>query len=187
MARMLHFTKLLILLVGLLVVVAMATMSTVRVEAQAVAERTLPATVAGGDEFSVAIEISGYGLFSRVTETLPAGFAYVGSSLDPLQVEISGQEVNFTLIGEDVSFTYNVLAVATTGVYTFAGTLMDQDRNGHPMGGAQQISVEGVAPTPGATPTPGNGLHPGAWAGIGIGAALFFGLVLALVLRSRRN
>ena len=47
-----------------------------------------------------------YGLAGQVVETLPAGFAYVAgsSSLGASQVQVAGQNVTFTLLGE-TSFT----------------------------------------------------------------------------------
>ena len=66
------------------------------------------ASVAPEGQVVVTIEATGYGLLGGVTETLPEGFSYEGSSLDDAQVQvITGQQVRFTLQG-DTSFTYTV-------------------------------------------------------------------------------
>ena len=67
------------------------------------------ASVAAGGEVVVTIAAANYGSFGRVTETLPAGFSYVSSSLDAEEVRVTGQAVRFTLQG-DTSFTYTVTA-----------------------------------------------------------------------------
>ena len=49
----------------------------------------------------MTINVSGYGDFGSVEETLPGGFAYVSSSgLAGGSVAVSGQEVTFTLLDE---------------------------------------------------------------------------------------
>ena len=75
-----------------------------------------PATVAPGGTVTVTIQAADYGQAGGVTETLPAGFAYVDSSLSASQVNESGQNVRFTLQG-DTSFTYTVTASGTAGSY----------------------------------------------------------------------
>ena len=62
------------------------------------------ATVAPGG--TVTIQAADYGLAGGVTETLPAGFAYVSSPLAASQVtELSGNQVRFTLQGKPPSPT----------------------------------------------------------------------------------
>ena len=135
-----------------------------------------PAQVAPGGSVTVRITAANYGGFGRVTETLPAGFTYVSSSLDDSQVDASGgQVVKFTLQW-DTSFTYTVTAPGSTGTYTFSGVFRDSDRNDTSVGGISSIRVgtpsqpqpttpgdgrgggivviEPPAPTPTATPTP---------------------------------
>ena len=63
---------------------------------------------------TVTITAADYGQAGGVTETLPAGFAYVSSGLSASQVNESGQNVRFTLQG-DTSFTYTVTASSTAG------------------------------------------------------------------------
>ena len=58
------------------------------------------ASVAPGGQVMVTIAASGYGGFGAVTETLPAGFSYVSSSIDADQVIAEGQAVSFTPGGE---------------------------------------------------------------------------------------
>ena len=94
------------------------------------------ASVAAGAQVVVTITASRYGTAGGVTETLPAGFSYVSSSLDAFQVtELSNNQVRFTLQGV-TSFTYTVTASSTPGPHTFSGTLRDGDRNDHAVGGS---------------------------------------------------
>jgi len=96
--------------------------------------RVLPASVASGAEFDVAIEASGCGTFGQVVETLPGGFTYVSSSLPADQVEQMGSTVKLTFLGDSASFSYRVKAprVATT-TYTFQGVVKDEDRASYPI------------------------------------------------------
>ena len=108
------------------------------------------ASVDPGGQVVVTIAASDYGAAGGVTETLPAGFSYVNSSLDDSQVsELVDNKVRFTLQG-DTSFTYTVTASDTPGSYTFSGTLRDADRADHTVGGADRVTVN----TPPAGPTP---------------------------------
>ena len=105
---------------------------------------------------TVTIEAADYGQAGGVTETLPAGFAYVSSSLSASQVNESGQNVRFTLQG-DTSFTYTVTASSTAGSYDFSGNLRDFERDDYPVGGDSSVTVRVVAPEagPGAPGKPG--------------------------------
>ena len=99
----------------------------------------------------VTIAASDYGAAGGITETLPAGFSYVSSSLDSSQVtELGNNQVRFTLQG-DSSFTYTVTASSTPGPYTFSGTLRDDDRTDHTVGGATRVTVN--TPPEQATPS----------------------------------
>ena len=89
-----------------------------------------------------------------VTETLPAGFAYVPASFayvpasdDPFRVVSTGQNVRFTLQNLDKSFTYAVTASSTDGTYSFSGTLRDDDRDNHIVGGDTDVTVSADAVT----------------------------------------
>ncbi|HEX73550.1 MAG TPA: hypothetical protein G4N93_00135 [Dehalococcoidia bacterium] len=107
----------------------------------ATATRTLPASVASGAEFDVAIEASGCGTFGQVVETLPSGFVYVSSSLPAKRVEPVGNMVKFTFLADAKSFTYRVKAptVDTTTVCTFHGVVMDEDRISYPIEDSEVI------------------------------------------------
>ena len=90
---------------------------------------------------TVTIRASNYGQAGGITETLPTGFSYVNSNLDPVQVaELGNDQVRFTLQG-DTLITYTVTASSGTGTYTFSGTLRDDDRNDHTVGGSTKITV----------------------------------------------
>ena len=99
-----------------------------------------PATVAPGGVVVVTIDAANYGQFGGVTETLPAGFSYVTSSLEAEDVLVTGQQVRFTLLG-DTSFTYTVTASSEPGLHDFAGVLSDDDRDEHTVGGATSVTV----------------------------------------------
>jgi hypothetical protein len=116
---------------------------TTHVSQGAFASRNLPdASVALSAQFTVEMVAGGYGLAGQIVETLPAGFAYIpgSASLDPLQVEVSGQNMTFVLIGE-TSFTYDVTASTAPDTYNFAGTLTDFDMNDYPVGGDTEVQV----------------------------------------------
>ena len=111
-------------------------------------------TVAPGGVVVVTIMAADYGGFGRVTETLPAGFAYVSTDLDDTQVTDNtgtNREVGFTLQG-DSSFTYTVTASSVEDVYTFSGSLRDSDRMDTPVGGDSMVTVE-APPVPQASAT----------------------------------
>ena len=86
-----------------------------------------------------------------MTETLPAGFAYVSSTHDSAGLNVNGQEVRFTLQG-DSSVAYTVTASRTAGSHSFSGMLRDSDRTDHTVGGVDTVTVEAPStPTPSAT------------------------------------
>ena len=85
-----------------------------------------PPTVVPDGEVTVTITAESFGLGGSLTETLPAGFTYEGSSLDDFQVQSTGQDVTFTLLSNDNSFTYTVTASSMEGSYSFSGTLTDE-------------------------------------------------------------
>jgi hypothetical protein len=91
--------------------------------------RDLPAVVDPGVEFDVGIQALDYGgFFGGVVETLPEGFTYVSSSLDPVCVlpgEPGPRDVTFIMLGDNVSFTYRVQAPEQVGTYYFHGILTD--------------------------------------------------------------
>ena len=109
------------------------------------------ASVTPGARVTVTIRASNYGQAGGVTDTLPAGFSYVSSSLDASQVRVSGQDVRFILQG-DASFTYTVTAASTPGSHPFSGTLRDSDRNDHTVGGPSRLRVRAAGGGGGGAP-----------------------------------
>lgn len=77
-----------------------------------------------GSEVTVTVEADGYGDFGRVTETLPEGWTYTGSSLPDAAVSVDGRDVRFLLLDE-TTFTYTVAAPEAAGAYTFSGVIED--------------------------------------------------------------
>ena len=140
-------------------------------EGAATATRTLPAEpVPPGTNFTVGIEAADYGTFGQVLETLPAGFAYVNSTLDPGSVEVAGNTVKFTLFGE-TSFNYTVAASTTLGIYTVSGILKDMDMNEYEVDGDKEIVVEEKEETTATRMLPAEPVPPGTNFTVGIEAA----------------
>ena len=112
-----------------------------------------PGSVVPGEDVVVTITVANYGQAGGVTETLPDGFTYVESSLDDDQVTVGDDgTVRFILQG-DVSFTYTVTASSELGSHEFSGTLRDDDRKDHTVGGDDTVMVAAATPTPTPTPT----------------------------------
>ena len=105
-------------------------------------------------------------------ETLPDGFAYVSSDLPDSQVMESGQEVTFTLIGEE-SFTYTVTASSVAGDYSFSGTLRDIDKNETDVGGESDITVTTDAIHSGSRSFSSASVTPGGTIGVTISASKY--------------
>ena len=136
------------------------------------APRSLPRTVAPSSQFVVTITARRYGDFGAVTENLPTGFAYVGSSLPAEDVSVDGQVVTFTLLSADLSFTYRVTAPAVTGSYTFAGgSLRGDDRQDHAI--ADSTITVRVPTTPTPRPSTGGGSGGGGSSSGGGGGSTF--------------
>ena len=107
-----------------------------------------------------------------MTETLPAGFAYVSSTHDSAGLNVNGQEVRFTLQG-DSSVAYTVTASRTAGSHSFSGMLRDSDRTDHAVGGVDTVTVTAgsqhsdsqrhpvLRPGVGGPWRDGDGHHPG--------------------------
>lgn len=104
--------------------------------------RSISGDVLAGGEVTVSIEVMGLGDFGGVAETLPAGFAFVSTSLDDGQVKKDGQTVTFAIIGDAASFTYKVTASDAAGDYTFAGTITSSNRVTSAVAGDSMVSVE---------------------------------------------
>ena len=111
-------------------------------EKEPTATRTLPEEpVSGGESFTIEIEASHYGIHGHVVETLPEGFVYEDSTLNPKSVEVEDNTVEFTLWCEP-SFTYTVTAPDTEGTYRFSGILIDEDKNEYAIDGDTEIAVK---------------------------------------------
>jgi hypothetical protein len=119
----------------------------------ATATRKLPAEPVPADvSFLVEIEVSGYGTFGQVIETLPEGFIYHSTNLDPGQVEPEDKgEVpiekrtnkwKFHSLEDVTSFTYTVIAPDREGTYSFSGILKDVKRKECEVVGDTKIVVE---------------------------------------------
>ena len=109
------------------------------------ATRTLPSSVAPGEEFQITISYSDIGMMGQVNETLPDGFTYVSSSLSS-GVVTDTNWVKFTLLG-GTSFTYNITASDVAGIYTFYGTVKDEDKNVAVVGGNIELVIGASPPT----------------------------------------
>ena len=128
------------------------------------ATRRLPGRVNPGAELTVTIRASNYGAFGQVVETLPAGFSYVDGSTEPSGIRTigTGQDITFTLLGADLSFSYKVMATSTQATYTFSGNLIDDQGNPHTIRDsnirvARPTPVSPTQPTATATPGPSTG------------------------------
>jgi len=103
--------------------------------------RSLPLYVDPAQEtFVVSINLSDYGMFCEINETLPSGINYVGSSLPAYQVTEWSNGVRFIIFGE-TSFTYTVTTPAVPGEYLFSGIMKDEDKNTYPVGGDDTVTV----------------------------------------------
>ena len=131
-----------ILGISVLLFAVVLTMTAGIANAEPTATRTLPEEpVPAGEGFTVTIEVSGYGMFGQVAETLPEGFTYRTSTLPPRSVRVFGNTVEFFLLG-DTSFIYTVKAPDTEGIYTFSGKLKDEDKNEYEVGGDTELEIE---------------------------------------------
>ena len=114
---------------------AFGTLSPQPAQAQTAMRTISPMPVEPGGTVTVTIAVSGYGQSGGLTETLPAGFTYTGTTHPAGQVthplNNDDQMVRFTLFGE-TSVEYTATAPgAEGGPHTFMGTLLDFDRNSH--------------------------------------------------------
>ena len=116
------------------------------------ATRTLDAgAVEPGAEVTVTIEARDFGPYGKVTETLPEGWTYGGSSLPEAAVRAEDGPVEFFLLNleehESVTFTYTVTAPDGEDTYTFSGEVQDSDRAAAEVGGDGELRV-GEPPDP---------------------------------------
>ena len=127
----------------LLLLTAVVIMTTGIADATPTATRTLPAELVPADRsFQVEIEISDYG---TVVETLPEGFIYMQSPLDPIPkaVKVYGatNTIEFKLT-RDKYFTYTVALRyydLDEGTYAFSGILRDENGKEYEIGGDTEI------------------------------------------------
>ncbi|NQE04623.1 hypothetical protein C5S32_02020 [ANME-1 cluster archaeon GoMg1] len=99
--------------IAVLLFAAVLAMTAGIANAEPTATRRLPAEpVSAGEPFIVRIEVSDYGTFGQVIETLPEGFTYLTSTLDPgsVKVDASTNTIKFTLftLYNKTSFRYLV-------------------------------------------------------------------------------
>ena len=100
--------------------------------------------VAPGGEVTVTVAAQDFGPFARVSETLPEGWEYTGSSLPETAVFMQDRTVRFVLIDEllaDGAFTYTVRAPEAEGTYAFSGIIQDSGRVAADVGGDGEILV----------------------------------------------
>ena len=93
-----------------------------------------------GGEVTVTIDARDFGPFARVSETLPDGWEYTGSSLPDAAVSVEGSVVRFILL-EEGEFTYTVTAPDAVGTFAFSGVIEDARRLAQTVDGADEISV----------------------------------------------
>ena len=82
---------------GVVLVVGIASVAAQQNEPSATRSFDKALNVAPGGRVTVTIQVSNYGGIGRVTETLPAGFAYLSSTHDSAGVSVvdNGREVRF--------------------------------------------------------------------------------------------
>ena len=95
-------------------------------------------TVVTGAELEIEISVSGLGGFGQVRETLPEGFSFTGSDESAV---VDGQNVSFTVLNSEATFSYTVTAPAATGTYEFSGSVLDSDKEAEDTGGDSSIEV----------------------------------------------
>ena len=95
------------------------------------------ASIAPGGTVTVTINARNYGSLGRVVENVPSGFTTEGGS----------QTVTIRLPSPGPrTETYTVTATDSAGPHTFSGTLWDEERNHHTVGGAATVTVSSVDP-----------------------------------------
>ncbi len=135
------------------------------------AERALGiASVEPGGTVSVSVTASDYGTAASVAEVLPLGFSYSSSSLSESAVQVSGQTVTFTLLGDD-SFTYTVTAAADAGAYDFSGTIRSFDQIVADIGGDSTITVTPPEPANASRSFPAPFVEPGSEVAVSVAAS----------------
>ena len=121
-----------------------------------------PTSVSPGGRVMVEIAFANVGATARITETLPAGFTYVSSSVADENVTVTGQEVRFSLFEVTSPFTYRVTASRAVSSYDFSGMLRVGPGMDHAVGGNSSVSVR-RASTGGGGTGGGGGSGGGRW------------------------
>jgi len=98
------------------------------------------AEVFTGGELTVTIDARDFGPFARVSETLPEGWTYTGSSLPDAAVSVEDSVVRFIVL-VDGEFTYTVTAPNVVGTFAFSGVIEDAQRQAQTVEGADEIAV----------------------------------------------
>lgn len=119
------------------------------------AVRSLGGELVGpGAEVMVTVAVHDFGPFARVSETLPEGWEYAGSSLPRAAVSVQDRTVRFLVLDlllRNQAFAYWVRAPDTAGTFAFSGMIEDSDRVTAEVTGERWIAVfpgigeEGVA------------------------------------------
>jgi PGF-pre-PGF domain-containing protein len=107
-------------------------------------ERILPDSVNTGEQFNVTINVSDYGSFAMVNETLPEGFTFVDMVTDDnINVNETGQYLLFHFFSLD-NFTYTLTAPSSADTYNFDGYLNDSTTS-IDINGSQSLKVNAVS------------------------------------------
>ncbi|ATU07411.1 PGF-pre-PGF domain-containing protein [Methanohalophilus portucalensis] len=131
-----------------IVVIFLALLMAMPAAASPSSERILPDSVNTGEEFNVTINVSNYGNFSMVNETLPTGFTFENLVTDD-NVNVNDDNVNvndggyllFYFFSLD-NFTYTLKAHSSAGTYDFDGYLNDSTTT---INGSQSLKVNSVS------------------------------------------
>ena len=132
-----------LMLLGVLAIVGVAGLSlllpdAVSASGHSAARSFATNTVVTGAELEIEISVSGLGGFGQVRETLPEGFSFTGSDESAV---VDGQNVSFTVLNSEATFSYTVTAPAATGSYEFSGSVLDSDKEAEDTGGDSSIEV----------------------------------------------
>ncbi|MDE2988934.1 MAG: hypothetical protein OXT70_12905 [Chloroflexota bacterium] len=102
------------------------------------------ALVAPGAEVRVTVTLHDFKPFARVSETLPEGWEYTGSSLPRAAVSMQDRTVRFLLLEvllHEGAFVYSIRAPEAAGTYALSGIIEDSDRVAAEVAGASDIVV----------------------------------------------